>query len=916
MGRTTRPSTAREFAVAVGLFHLFLLVVVVSLCCFCFSFSPHRCNCSQNAAILDNGEENHCEWGVVSKDGWAIYDDSSNFLLDENDWWVGTNNPNPPPRACNGGTNGADVQSSTRSSYYPQGTTTQSAGDCCARCLGAPDCVAWVWASDGSNSCWPLAGWAGTTSTSNRVFGTVTNSSSSGAQQNGDAMDLYGFFHGHDYFGALQDFVGVSGKAIMVPKYASGVWWSRWYDLNNQDLLNVIWGYGNRRIPLDVFVIDMDWHTKDNWSGFTFDPNLFPFPQDTMSYLKAMGLPVTLNIHDASGVNSWEAMFPKLISYLGLPSTSTVVPLNLVNATVAYAVEDIVMGDLVYNKNVSFFWIDWQQGGTAGGMTGSKQNPTIWLNHLRCTDRHRVGDDERAMVLARWGGMGNHRYQVGFSGDVAQLTWSNLAYQPYFSVTAANVAHGFWSHDIEGPGNDAEMFTRWLQVGTFSGVMRSHDRGMSAGGCANSNPFGCSVVEPWNAPNVNFPAAFIDANRQALTWRSYFLPAIYNGHRSAFDSGVGLLRPMYYHYPEQSNSYLMDANGNNVQYMFGPSALVSPVVTAGDSSVLAPAAGCATKTTWLPPNTVWVDANSGVITSIAPGDNNHQITKQFAINEIPLWYVGGSVVPYLPLRSLPNTIGNAARGYSALGFKIVPTTNSTAVNASVSVYEDDGHSTAYLTANAYAWTTASYSTSQGGMAMKITVSTSLAGPAFPELPATRSLYQFTLMNSAPVASVTANGVAVPFNRYGRAFSQGRAPASSSFHYAVDELPWGMGAVIDIVNVDTSQPLVIQIEFAEKVDATTMSGVYGAISHALWAKANTDTDRSTPGSENGNLQPAHMSILSSAGGALEYLAGTNTTAFVELVESIPSLLQMAINEVTPVSSPRAPYAVSLLRSAMV
>ena len=61
-------------------------------------------------------------------------------------------------------------------------------------------------------------------------------------------------------------------------------------------------------------------------------------------------------------------------------------------------------------------------------MTGDKQNPTIWLAHLRCTDRHRVGDDTRAMVLARWGGMGHHRYQVGFSGDVRSLTWSNLAY--------------------------------------------------------------------------------------------------------------------------------------------------------------------------------------------------------------------------------------------------------------------------------------------------------------------------------------------------------------------------------------------------------------------------------------------------------------------------------------------------------
>ena len=40
--------------------------------------------------------------------------------------------------------------------------------------------------------------------------------------------------------------------------------------------------YESRQIPLDVFVIDMDWHTKDNWSGFTFDPHIFPFAADGM----------------------------------------------------------------------------------------------------------------------------------------------------------------------------------------------------------------------------------------------------------------------------------------------------------------------------------------------------------------------------------------------------------------------------------------------------------------------------------------------------------------------------------------------------------------------------------------------------------------------------------------------------------
>ena len=45
-----------------------------------------------------------------------------------------------------------------------------------------------------------------------------------------------------------------------------------------------------------------------------------------------------------------------------------------------------MLGD-VLKQGVDFFWIDWQQGGSQGGLSGDKQNPTMWLNHLRCTDR-------------------------------------------------------------------------------------------------------------------------------------------------------------------------------------------------------------------------------------------------------------------------------------------------------------------------------------------------------------------------------------------------------------------------------------------------------------------------------------------------------------------------------------------------
>ena len=857
-------------------------------------------NCTLNALILDNGEYNHCEWGLVSRDGWAIYDDSANYILDDMDWWVPTN-PGPVNRTCTAGTTGTDVVSSTRSASFPSGTTAATASACCAACMGAADCVAWVWENDGSGNCWPLAGWAGTQSSATRTFGQV--STQPGSQQNGDALDLYGFFHGLDYAGALADFIQVGGRTIMAPKYASGVWWSRWYDLNNYDVLKVVDDYNSRGIPLDVFVIDMDWHTKDNWSGFTFDTHLFPYPADSMANLAALGLPVTLNIHDASGVNNWDAMFPELVAYLGMPANSVTVPFNLVNATVAYAVEDIVLGDLLYNKSVAFWWIDWQQGGTAGGMTGFKQNPTMWLNHLRCTDRHRVGDDTRAMVLARWGGLGGHRYQVGFSGDVAALTWGNLAYQPYFSATAANVGHGFWSHDIEGPATDMEMLTRWVQVGAFSGTMRTHDRGMSAGGCADDNPFDCSITEVWNTPNVNFPDAYMEASRLVLQHRAALLPVVYNGHRSAFDTGLGHIRPMYYGWPTLDAAYGMDANGNNVQYMFGPSILFSPVVTPGATNQEAMGPGLATKTTWLPPGT-WVDAQSGVVTTVAGSDTAHMVTKAYALNEVPLWYVAGAVIPFVPLRMLPTTVGNAGRQYTVLGFTVVPGAN----NGSVTVYEDDGTTTGYLTAGASAWTTATYSTA--GTTTTVTIAT--AG-TYPTLPATRT-YQIRLLNSGPIGSVTVNGVAVAYNRFGKAASMGRTPPASQYYWDYSTLPTGMGGVVDIVGASTASPITVTIVMSAAIPVTTMSGVYGAITHAIWAKANLDIERTTPGSNS--VDPAYTSVLSSVGLGLEYLAGTSPANFAATIASVPALLANATAELGTLGSPRVSYSVGLLQNAMV
>ena len=231
---------------------------------------------------------------------------------------------------------------------------------------------------------------------------------------------------------------------------------------------------------------------------------------------------------------------------MGTPNGTNVPFTMCTNTTYTHALEDVVLGSLESSRlggeladgGMDFWWIDWQQGGNHGGCAGLKQNPTIWTNKIRCTDAKRralaaAGGKKqlsadtpigRNMVLARWGGMGTHRYQVGFSGDVQGLTWDNLAYQPYFTLTAANVGYGYWSHDIEQPAADYEMGVRWVQWAAHSPVFRSHERGMSGGGCADTLQTGqarsqCSIVEPWNVPQL-----FAEANRLAMRRRLELTP--------------------------------------------------------------------------------------------------------------------------------------------------------------------------------------------------------------------------------------------------------------------------------------------------------------------------------------------------------------------------------------------------------
>ena len=88
--------------------------------------------------------------------------------------------------------------------------------------------------------------------------------------------------------------------------------------------------------------------------------------------------------------------------------------------------------------------------------------------------------DRRPVIFHRWGGLGSHRYQIGFSGDTF-INYPTLAFLPYFTATASNVGYGYWGHDVGGHQsdhrqdvNDPELLLRWVQAGVFTPIFRTH----------------------------------------------------------------------------------------------------------------------------------------------------------------------------------------------------------------------------------------------------------------------------------------------------------------------------------------------------------------------------------------------------------------------------------------------------------
>lgn len=512
----------------------------------------------------------------------------------------------------------------------------------------------------------------------------------------GHLSDLYFFAYGKDYKAALRDLSAVCGKMELVRKCVMGSWYSRWWKYSADEFIALCEEYDKNDFPLDIMVMDMDWHYQDwghnegepyalfgyghagenlGWTGYTWNRTLIPDPEGLLGELHKRGIKAVLNDHPADGLRDHDEGYPEFIKELEDKGYAEKVPLNeeLQSKREKDNIERKIKnfrfnaGDRDYmdaffrhallpveKQGVEFWWLDWQQDRIYPTVNGIKDTPHLpWLNRLYYEHSKRGG--KRGASFSRWGGIGDHKHPAYFSGD-AVSGFETLAFEIKMTVSAANAGCFWWSHDIGGfvdpvPGGQAENYVRWVQFGAISASLRLHMNGVEG---FDRRPW------TWGEP-------YCSAMREMFHLRSRLIPYLYSAAYKSYKESLPFIRPLYYDYPEDEAAY-----GYPTEFCLGDGMIAAPVcIPMGENKTV-------TTEVWLPCG-VWYDFFTGERYS------GGYITVKCGLERFPLFVREG-----FPLVTQPYRDRMTSAPYTSVFIDIFAGRDGEAF-----LYEDDGETEGY-----------------------------------------------------------------------------------------------------------------------------------------------------------------------------------------------------------------------------
>ena len=391
-------------------------------------------------------------------------------------------------------------------------------------------------------------------------------------------------------------FADLTGHAPEMPHWATGFWQSRLRYETQDEVLNVARRYKELGIPLSVIVIDYFHWTEQG--DYKFDPKYWPAPQKMADELHEMGIKLM--------VSMWPTINEKSENYRIMLDNNMLIRTSRGQNKIFdfYGPQAVI--DPTNPETRKFVWSKLKEDYIDNGIDClwfDEAEPEIHPEHfdnlilslgrgdevgllypyyyskLAYDGMKEIGRND-IVTLSRCAYTGAQKFgTLVWSGDIPS-TFESLSAQVKSGLNMSMCGIPWWTTDIGGfYGGDIhseyfrELIVRWFQYGVFCPVTRLH-------GSREGHDRTRDIIEPTGGDNElwSFDDEVFEILRNLVELRERLRPYIEVHMQIASDTGVPIMRPMFYDYPDDEQCYQLGE-----QYMFGDDIIFAPIVNQGEN---------------------------------------------------------------------------------------------------------------------------------------------------------------------------------------------------------------------------------------------------------------------------------------------------------------------------------------------
>lgn len=436
----------------------------------------------------------------------------------------------------------------------------------------------------------------------------------------------------------LDAYTRLTGRPAMPPRWALGYHQSRWSYMNQQEVEQLVSDFEANGMPLSA--VHLDIHYMDGYRVFTIDPKRFPDMAGLAQRLQQKGVRLVTILDPGVKVDPVYHVCVKGYEgghFLKVPEKGVVrgpvwpglccFPDFTRPKTRAWWSElyktltDLGISGVWHDMNEPAVFTPWGQStlplSTQHDMDG-RGGDHREAHNLYGLLEAKAGfeglkaacPDRRPWILTRSGWAGMQRYAWNWTGD-CPATWWMVKQSIRMSLGLSCSGVPYSGPDIGGFNGepDGEMYTRWFQLASFLPFFRTHSAAF------------VPRREPWS-----FGKPFTEVCREFLKLRVRMMPYWYTAAWRASQTGMPLVRPMIFDYPD-----LMAFTNVDDQFMLGPDLMVAPVVTPGTKR----------RKVLLPPGdwvNFWTDEAL---------DGGREVEVAAELDLVPVFVRAGAVLPLL-----------------------------------------------------------------------------------------------------------------------------------------------------------------------------------------------------------------------------------------------------------------------------